>query len=68
MNTHSTGQGCMNIQGLPGNELLLFWDLKTEGSHIVQSVGQFDENHPDIIGHGENHLPDAFRLAFLGTL
>ena len=31
----------------------------------MQPVGQFDKDHPDIVGHGQQHLPEIFRLFFL---
>ena len=28
----------------------------------MQSVRQFDDNHPDILRHGQKHLPEVLRL------
>jgi hypothetical protein len=30
----------------------------------VQAVGKLNQNHPDILGHGHNHLAEAFCLTF----
>ena len=32
------------------------------GAHVVQPIGQFDEDHPDIVRQGQQHLPEIFRL------
>ena len=34
----------------------------------MQAIGQFDEDHPDVIGHGQQHLANAFGLPGLGTV
>ncbi len=31
----------------------------------MQPVSQLDQNHPDIVGHGQQHFAEIFRLAFL---
>ena len=31
-------------------------------SHVMQSVRKLDDNNTDIVGHGEEHLADIFRL------
>ena len=46
------GNRGINFQGFLGDLPLLFLSLKTQGAHIVQSVGQFDQDDPDIIRHG----------------
>ena len=33
----------------------------------MQAVGQFDEHHPDVVRHGQQHFAQAFGLAGLGT-
>ncbi|OIQ69965.1 hypothetical protein GALL_484280 [mine drainage metagenome] len=34
------------------------------GSSVMQPVGKFDDQHPDISGHRDDHLPDG--LSFCG--
>jgi len=36
-----------------------------EASDLVESLRQFDQHHPNVGGHGENHFPYVFGLAFL---
>ena len=44
---------------------LLFGGLKPQGPHVVQPVGEFDQDHPDVRGHGEDHFPDVIGLTLL---
>ncbi len=30
----------------------------------METVGQLDEQHPNIFGHGKKHLPEVLRLFF----
>ena len=39
--------------------------LKIQGAHIVQPVGQFDDDDTDILRHRQQHLADIFRLLLL---
>jgi len=32
------------------------------GTHVVQAVGQFDEDDADVLGHGEDHLAEVLCL------
>ncbi len=36
--------------------------LRFQGAHVVQSVADFDENHSDVIAHGEQQLLEVFCL------
>ena len=44
--------------------LFVFWHV-LQRAQIVQAIGQFDENDPDVLGHGHNHLAEALCLTFL---
>jgi len=33
-----------------------------QGLHVVQAIGQFDEQHPDVFGHREDELTEIFGL------
>ena len=46
------------------------WDLLVfgqggQGTHVVEPVGQLDDQHPEVFGQGDQHLADAGRLLFL---
>ena len=67
MQPQAVGQGRVDVHGLLGNERLLVGLLKLQGAHVVQAVGQLDQDHPDVLGHGQDHLADVFGLGlFLG--
>ena len=44
--------------------LFRLWHV-LQGAHIVQAIGQLDENDPNVLGHRHDHLAEALRLAFL---
>ena len=56
----------VNVHGLPAFFQLLFRGLVLHGAHIVKSVGDLDEHHPDVLGHGHEHLAQVFHLSLLG--
>ena len=65
--TEAVGHRRVNIKGFFGNAALLGFRLILQGPHVVQTVGQLDQDHPDIVRHGKQHLAEIFRLAlFLG--
>ncbi len=59
-------QGGVDVHGLPALADLLFRGLVLHGAHIVQPVGDFDEDHPDVLAHGHEHLAQVFHLGLLG--
>jgi len=58
----AAGQGGVDIQGLPGDALLLGGFHDPQGPHVMNPVGQLHQQDPDIMGHGKDHLADIFRL------
>ena len=48
LNAHSTGKGCIDILGFRCDQPLFFRWLETQGTHIMQTVSQFDENDTNI--------------------
>lgn len=42
---------------------MLLWRLETHGAHVVQSVGELDDDDADILRHGDEHLAIAFKLS-----
>ena len=34
-------------------------------AHVVQPVGELDDDDPDVLGHGQEHLPDVLGLLLL---
>ncbi len=58
-------QGGVHLDGFGGNAALLVHRQGVEGADVVQPIGQLDEQHPDVTGHGDNHFADGGRLGFL---
>ncbi len=36
-----------------------------ERAHVVEPVGELDDDHPHVLGHGQEHLSDVLRLLLL---
>ena len=60
--TQAMSQRCIKVQCLSGNLELLGRKHRTQGSHIVQTVGDFDQDYTDIVTHGKQQLTEVFRL------
>ena len=59
--------GGIDLHGLQGLLLLLGRRLILHGAHVVEPVGDLDEDHPDVLAHGDEHLPQVLHLlVFLG--
>ena len=61
-NTEPLRNGRIDVHGLPGLFFLLLRAHKLECSHVVEPVCQLDDNDPDILRHGQEHLTQIFRL------
>ena len=59
------GQRRVDLGGLARDALLLLDGQGTQGAHVVQPVGELDEHHADVFGHGQEHLADVLRLLLL---
>ncbi len=55
----------VDLQRLLGLLELLLLAQVAEGAHVVQPVGQLDQDHPDVLGHGDDHLADVLGLLLL---
>ena len=45
-------------------DLLVGWQ-GAQGAHVVQPIGELDDDHPHVLCHGQEHLPDVLRLLLL---
>ncbi len=59
------GQRGVDIQRLPCDGHLPLRPLPLERAHVVQPVRQLDQNHPDVLGHGQEHLAKGLGLGLL---
>jgi hypothetical protein len=61
----AVGQRRVDLQGLDGLGLLLPPGHGGQRPHVVQPIGQLDDQDPDVPGHGHDHLSDVLRLFLL---
>ncbi|MNM28426.1 hypothetical protein D3C81_389410 [compost metagenome] len=54
----------IHFHGLAGDAALFRRRHEVQGAHIVQAVGQLDQDHAHVGGHGQQHLAEVFRLRF----
>ena len=60
-------QGGIDVERLLRDRTLFRLRHILQGAQIVQAIGQLDENDPDVLGHGHDHLAEALRLTFLAA-
>ena len=65
LDAQAVSQRRVDLQRLLGLLDLLLLAQIAERAHVVQPVGQLDEDHPDVLGHGDDHLADVLGLLFL---
>jgi hypothetical protein len=56
------GQRRVDVQGLPADPLAALVLHVVERPHVVQAVAELDHQHPDVPGHGHEHLAEALGL------
>ena len=47
---------CINIKGFLGSSLLFPSRKRSNGAHIVKPVSELDDEHPQVLCHGHEHL------------
>ncbi len=62
MQAQAIGQRGIDIHGFLGDTALLVRTHELQGAHIVQAVGQLDEEHAHVLVHGQDHLADVLGL------
>lgn len=55
-------QRSVDVECFRSDLLLFLADHRPHGLHVVQAVGQFDQDHADVVGDGDEHLAEIFRL------
>ena len=61
----SMGGGGVDLQGLLGDALLRRLGHVLQSHHVVKSVGQLDQDHPNVAHRSENQLAKGLRLRFV---
>ena len=59
------GQRRVDLQRLAGDAALLLGRQGLERAHVVEPVGELDEDDPDVLCHRQEHLPDVLGLLLL---
>ena len=55
----------VDLHRLAGDPLLLLGLEGAQRAHVVEPVGELDEDDPDVLGHRQEHLPDVLGLLLL---
>ncbi len=66
LHAHAPGERRIDLHRLLGDALALVLRHVVERAHVVQAVGELDEQHAHIVGNGQQQLAQVFRL--LGLL
>ncbi|MNN73661.1 hypothetical protein D3C81_1897950 [compost metagenome] len=64
-NPQTVGNRAENLQRFVGDSTLTLLRLVFERSHIVQSVRQFNDDHPNVLCHGDEHFAVVLVLLLL---
>ena len=62
LHTHAARERRIDIHGLARFLHLLFLPHRLDGAHVVQAVGQLDQNHAQVLGHRHEQFAEIFRL------
>ena len=65
LHSQPVGDGRIDLHGFQRFLLLLGRGLVFHGTHIVEPVGNLDEDDPDVLAHGDEHLPEVLHLLIL---
>ena len=55
----------VDLHRLARDALLLLGRQVLERAHVVEPVGELDDDDPHVLGHGHEHLPDVLGLLLL---
>jgi len=64
VHAQTVGDWRVDLQGFLGDASAFFRRQCAEGAHVVQAVGQLDQNHADVAGHRQRHFLEVFGLRF----
>ena len=55
----------VDLHRLARDAHLLVGRQRAQRAHVVEPVGELDDDHPHVLGHGQEHLPDVLGLLLL---
>ena len=61
----AVGDGRVDVERLGADAAPFGARHVAHGAHVVQAVGQLDQNHAHVARHGQQHLAEGLGLAFL---
>ena len=59
------GERGVDLHRLAGDALLLLGRQAVQRAHVVEPVGELDQDDPDVLGHRQEHLADVLGLLLL---
>ena len=59
------GQRRVDLHRLAGDAELLLGRQAVQRAHVVEPVGELDQDDPDVLGHRQQHLADVLGLLLL---
>ena len=62
LHAHAAGERRIDVHGFLGDADALFGIDVIEGAHVVQPVGELDQQHAHVARHGEQQLAQVFGL------
>ncbi len=63
----AVGERRIDVEGLPADPPPPLLGVSLDGAHVVQAVGQLDEDDPDVLRHRHQHLADVLGLGLLAA-
>ena len=58
----AVGDGRVDLERFPGDALLLVGGHGVQRLHVVQAVGELEQDHADVLHHRQHHLAEALHL------
>jgi hypothetical protein len=65
LDAEAIGEGGVDLHRLAGDAKLLVERHVLEGPHVVEAVGELDEEDADVLAHRQQHLAEALGLLLL---
>ena len=62
LHAHAAGERRVDVEGLLGDALALVGRHEAERAHVVQSVGELDQQHAHVVGDREQELAEVLGL------
>ena len=65
VHAEALGDRRVDLQRLAGDAPARLRRHRVERAHVVQAVGELDQDHAQVARHRQHHLAEAFRIGFL---